>query len=442
MLRKNWKIAAYSIVGLGMLNPALGDRIADMQTKIDAMGAKLAQFEADQGDNWLNQRRAEEVKGLILEVLSDADMRASFAGDGATAGYDGKHFFLQSVDGAFALYLNGQIDFRYIWNNQGTAGPGVDEDEGGFQARRLKLKASGHISSPKIKYKVTLATNRGDGNTFLEAYEVSHRVNDNVQIAAGLMKLPLLTEELTSSSKLLAVERTPTNEFFTLNRAEGVRLRYDDGPILINFMVSDGANSERSDFDEDKSEIALTGRIDYLVQGERSQAKDFTGWSGEEQFLNIGGAYHMEYGDGRNGGGSNYHAHTIDARWENGPLNLFAAYIGATIDSDMTATPDRDMTGLVVQGGIHIVPDKVEVFGQWFYIDGDISGEDKFDGCVAGVNYYINGHRTKFTADVIWLNEMLPTSNPFGASASSSGLGLISGDEDELAVRTQFQVLF
>jgi len=442
MLRKNLMTAVFTIAGLALLTPAQGDQIADMQAQMDAMSEKLSRFEAQQGDNWLNERRAEEVKGLIMEVLADADMRASLAGDGTMAGYDGKGFFIKSADGAFALYLNGQIQFRYIWNNQDTTGPGVDEDEGGFQSRRVKLKARGHISSPKFKYKVTLAADRSDGSVSLEAYEIGHQINDNVTVSAGLMKLPLLTEELTSSSKLLAAERTPTNEFFTLNYAEGVRLTYDDGPVLINFMVSDGGNSANSDFDEDESELALTGRIDYLVQGKRSQGKDFTGWSGEEQFLSIGGAYHLEYGDGRNGGGDDYHAHTIDARWENGPVNLFAAYIGATIDSDAAATPDRDMTGIVVQGGIHIVPDKVEVFGQWFYIDGDVAGEDEFDGWVAGVNYYINGHKTKLTTDVIWLNEMLPSSNPFGASASSSSLGLISGEKNELAVRTQFQVLF
>ena len=97
---------------------------------------------------------------------------------------------------------------------------------------------------------------------------------------------------------------------------------------------------------------------------------------------------------------------------------------------------------LVVQGGLHIVPDKFEVFAQWFSIDGDVSGEDDFDGCVFGINYYINGHRTKFTADVIFLNEDAPTANPFGDSIRTSRLGLISGDEDEMAIRTQIQLIF
>jgi phosphate-selective porin OprO and OprP len=442
MLRMNWKTAVFTIAGLGLMTPAQGDQITDMQAQIDSLRSELSQVKSDQGDNWLNERRAEEVKGLIMEVLSDADMRASLMNDGAVAGHNGEHFFIGSADGAFLMVLSGQVDFRYIWNNQDVSTG--DEDEGGFQTRRLKLKFDGHISSPKIGYHVQLARNSSgsDQTMILEEYNVSHQVNDNVQIAGGLMKLPFLREELISSTKQLAVERSIANEFFTLNRAEGVRLRYDDGPLLINFMISDGANSGISEFDNDSSELALTGRIDYLIEGERSQLKDFTGWSGEGQTLNIGGAYHMEYGDGRNGGTSNYDAYTIDAQWENGPLNLFGAYTAASIDPDSSGTDDRDMNGLVIQGGVHVVPDKVEVFGRWVYLDGDVSGEDNFNACTVGMNYYINGHRTKFTADVIWLNDMVPTANPFGANITSNGLGLITGAEDELAVRTQFQVLF
>lgn len=440
MLRKNWKTAAFTIAGLGLMTPAQGDQIADMQAQIDSLRSELSQVKVEQGDNWLNERRAEEVKGLIMEVLSDADTRASLLSDGAIAGHDGKHFFVQSADGAFALYAGGQIDFRYIYNNQDASG--VDEDEGGFQTRRIKIKLDGHISSPKIGYHLQLSKSSSSSDIYLQEWNVSHQLNDNINVAGGVMKLPFLKEELTSSSKLLAAERTPTGEFFTLNRAEGVRLTYDDGPIRITAMLSDGANSSHTEFDDDETEVALTGRIDYLVEGERSQLKDFTGWSGEGQVLNIGGAYHLEYGDGRNSGSSDYHAHTIDAQYENGPVNLFAAYTGASIDPDESTAADRDMDGLVVQGGVHIVPDKFELFAQWFYIDGDVSGEDEFDGCVFGFNYYINGHRTKFTTDVILLNDALPTANPFGANASSNGLGLITGTEDEMAVRSQFQLLF
>ena len=449
MLRKNWKTAAFTLAGLGLMTPAQGDQIADMQAQIDSLRAELSQVKVDQGDNWLNERRAEEVKGLIMEVLSDADTRASLLGDGATAGYGEHGFFIMSPDNAFALYISGQLQFRYIWNNQDTGSPGAnpDEDEGGFQTRRAKIKFNGHISSPKIGYHLVLAHERTNGNTFLEEYDVNYQVNDNLQVAGGLMKLPFLREELISSTRQLAVERSSVNEFFTLNRGEGVRLRYDDGPVLINFMLSDGANSgpnasTNGDFNQDKSELALTGRVDYLVQGDRSQGKDFRGWSGEEQFLNFGVAYHLEYGDARNGGTADFHAYTIDAQWENGPYNAYLAYIGASTSPDSGAVDNRQMNGLVLQGGVDIDPDKVDFFGRWGYIDGDVRGESPVNIYTAGFNYYINGHQTKFTTDVVWLDNMLPAATAFGANPASTGLGLISGTDNELAVRSQIQVLF
>jgi hypothetical protein len=446
MFRKNWKTAAFAIAGLGLLNPAQADQITDMQAQIDALRTELSQVKVDQGDNWLNERRAEEVKGLIMEVLSDADTRASLMSDGAVAGHDGEHFFINSADGAFSLVVSGQLQFQYVYNNQDdeATAPGGDEDDSGFQTRRAKVKLDGHISSPKVGYHVQLAKDWGssDGDIGLEEYHISHQLNDNVEIAGGLIKLPFAREELVDSSRQLAVERSLHNQFFSVMRAEGIRLAYNDGPLLVNVMLSDGAGSQHTDFEDDEAEVAITARVDYLLQGDRSQLDDFTGWSGEESALNVGGAVHLEYGDSRNGGTDDYSAWTIDVQWEDGPLNAFAAWTSATIDPDASGSSDRDMDGLVVQGGIHIIPDKVELFGRWLTIDGDVSGEDDFEAMAFGVNYYINGHRTKLTLDVLMLEDDVPTANAFGDSMTTSRQGLITGDKDEMAVRAQLQLLF
>ncbi len=439
MLRNKLTASAFAVAGLGLMAPAQGDQITDMQAQIDALRAELSQVQTTQGDNWLTERRAEEVKGLIMEVLSDADTRASLLNDGAVAGHDGKHFFIASPDGAFAMYLAGQLQFRYVYNNQDISTG--DEDEGGFTTRRAKVKLKGHISSPKVKYDVTLA-HSSSGNTFLEDYNVSYDYTDNLTVSAGLMKLPFLREELVSSSKQLAAERSSTNEFFTLNRAEGIKLTYGEDNWVLNLMVSDGANTGISGPFGQSSEFAATVRGDIALEGELKQAKDFTGWDGEGTSLVLGGAYHLELGDGRNGGTSDYNAYTVDLSYEDSGFNLYGAYIVAEIDPDSSGSSDRDMDGFVVQGGIDLVPDKTEIFGRYEFIDGDVSGEDDFDAYTVGVNFYINGHATKFTVDAVFLNEDLPTSNPFGANAGSSSLGLLTGTEDEMAVRSQFQLLF
>lgn len=107
MLRKHLTAVAFAAAGLGLFAPAHADKITDMQSQIDALRAELRQVKADQGDNWLNDRRAEEVKSLIKEVLSDADTRASLLNDGAVAGFDGKNFFIASADGAYEMDFSG-----------------------------------------------------------------------------------------------------------------------------------------------------------------------------------------------------------------------------------------------------------------------------------------------------------------------------------------------
>ena len=59
---------------------------ADLQSQLATLKARLAELEAKQNGTWLNERRAQEVKSLVREVLSDADTRASLLSDGLTAG--------------------------------------------------------------------------------------------------------------------------------------------------------------------------------------------------------------------------------------------------------------------------------------------------------------------------------------------------------------------
>jgi hypothetical protein len=60
------------------------DKDVDVVAELQALKAEVARLRAENGDSWLNQRRAEEVKSLVHEVLADADTRASLAGEGMT----------------------------------------------------------------------------------------------------------------------------------------------------------------------------------------------------------------------------------------------------------------------------------------------------------------------------------------------------------------------
>jgi len=431
---------------------------ADLRAELVQIKAQLAQVQSTQSAAWLNERRAEEIKGLIREVLADADTRASLLQDGLTAGHDGKHFFLKSNDGAFVLKIAGQIQLRALWDFQSDrdAGgrAGNDDDDQGFQVRRTKIKFFGNVPGSKIDYKVVLAADRGDGNIFLEDVIVGRAINDNWYISGGKQKIPFLREELTSSSKLLAVERGLVTEFFTLDRAEGVQFDYSNNDnVKASFSLNDGADSETTDIGADEVEYAVTARGDYRVMGDWGAQSDQTAWQGQDDAAFIGAAVHYQAGDGNNSDVSssaiaNYLAWTVDGSYENGNgASVFASFTGGHIEPDASGAGDRDMYGFLVQGAYNI-DDQWQPFVRWEWLDQDdpTTAEDTVQAFTFGVNRYVRGHNVKVSADVVWIYDGVSSPNPFGNSITSTGLGT-SGwssaeDNDVIILRTQVQVLF
>ena len=73
------------------------DKIQTLQKLVHELREDVAELKNQKNETWLNQQRAEEIRSLVLEVLSDADTRASMRGDGVLAGYDGGAY-LMSLD--------------------------------------------------------------------------------------------------------------------------------------------------------------------------------------------------------------------------------------------------------------------------------------------------------------------------------------------------------
>ena len=355
---------------------------ASEQAKVAALEARITQLEAQQSSDWLNQRRAEEMKSLIQEVLSDADTRASLLESHMTAGHNGKHFFLASEDATFLLEISGQIQLRYVYNHRDEK-PGTDEfgdptssivsdeDEFGFEVRRTKIKFAGHIADPKLHYAIQLAVDRQDNHVEADKIVIAYELMDGVTLWGGEDKGPFLREELTRSSRQLAVDRTFVNEFFTLDKVQGVGLKADIGDAVKgHVMVNDGLRSgdggtsvnpftqgapfsgpgtdefgETGDdlgtrsttkrFHEDASDFAVTARIDLRLAGEWSQMEDFAAWSGEDTGLFVGAALHYEVGEtGDSFNNNDFFMWTIDGSLETNGFNLFAAVVGMHTDND------------------------------------------------------------------------------------------------------------
>jgi phosphate-selective porin OprO/OprP len=424
----------------GMAMPAVAQQ--DVQSEVAELRSRLAQLESQ---SWLNERRAEEVKTLIREVLADADTRASLMQEGVMAGVDDKgKVFLQSADGSFRMNVWGQVQFRYIFNIQDDDSRATPADDAGFQVRRVKLGFNGHVADPKLTYALVLATDRGDGNVFVEDIKVGYTFDNGLGLNFGKYKLPFLRQELQSSARQLAVERASVTEFFTLNRGEQVELTYTSDMIKGALSINDGSNTEFSDIGADPVEIGLTARADVKLAGDWKQFDDVSSWPGEDMGLVVGAAVHWQTPKSDRAPGD-YFGWTVDGQFETNGLGILAAVMGGHIYDRNDGGDRRDMYGFLIEGGYH-VSKELEPFVRYEFLDADDDG-DNLHIVTLGANWYLRGHNAKWTTDlVLVLDGDNATNNPFGASEFSSGLGFTgfsSADDDiYIMLRSQFQLLF
>lgn len=459
MTVRNLNVAIALVVSMVVASQAHAATDAEWEARVQRLENRISELETDKNGNWLNERRAEEIKALVQDVLSDADTRASLMADGAVAGHDGKHFFLASADGSFLLEFAGQIQFRWISNFENDDTGVADGDDHGFQIRRTKLNFSGHVEAAgKWDYEVVLAVDRTNGSVEAEDVVIARKLADGVKLKFGKFKLPFLREELTSSKRQLAVDRSSVTEFFTLDRSEQVALELTPmDNVKAVFSFNDGSDEEFSTIGADEVELSFTGRIDVALAGNLSQIKDFAAWSGEPFGAFIGAAFHYQTGDAKNDGlGSNegetdYFSWTIDGSIETNGFNIFAAVMGNSHDADTgSGNFDGDQLGVLIQGGYMVIPDKLEPFVRFEYIDSDQAALADDDAMILtlGANWYMKKHNAKLTIDAVIIldgSDFGAFANDFTNSQDGDGLGFSSGDtvtDDTVLVRVQFQLLF
>ncbi|MGA1394084.1 MAG: porin, partial [Phycisphaerales bacterium] len=204
------------------------DKIGQLEATVDRLNSRLGEIEAADGERWLSEERADQIRGVVMDVLADAEGRTSFQSDAAVAGYaPGKGFYVRSADGKYSMQISGQLQVRYILNDAGR-----QSTEYGFQIRRAKIAFSGNIFDETWTYKIQGAFNRGSnnlntGNTanfLVEDAWIEKDFGDGLSMKLGQFKAPWLQEDLVSSRRQLAVERSLLAGYFQQNYDRGIEL--------------------------------------------------------------------------------------------------------------------------------------------------------------------------------------------------------------------------
>jgi len=390
---------------------------------------------------------ADGVRALVAEMIADAESRSSLLQSGGTAGHDG-NFFLSSADGNFTMKMSGQLQTRYTYNFN-DENPPIDDTVSGFNLPRTALRWEGQIFGD-FGYAIQGLYNRAGGGFTLEDAYMSTEVGDGMTLYWGQGRTSFLTEDSLYETKSLAVDQSVVNSVFGQGRSQGIALAGQEEDWSWEVAFTDGFRSANTDFGASTADYAITGRVDFKAAGDWSQFEQFTSARGSEYAAKIGGAVHFQDGpDTPVSDGVSIFGYTVDAMAEGDGWNAFAMFVGTTTDDDGTGL-DTDDFGWLIQGGV-FVDDDWELFGRFeqVFADSDRVNDDDFSAFTVGANYYIHGQAAKFSIDLSWYldapngNDLVSGADPNSGSGTGSGIGLLNGiEEDQVAIRAQFQLLF
>jgi len=414
----------------------------------EQLEARVQQLESAVQDLHANQAagpNTQDVQNVVEQVIRDADQRSQLlqANGGLQAGYD-KGFFIRSDDGAYVLKPGVQFQFRGIYNFNDADS---DESESGFEVRRVRFRFDGNFISPDLTYSFVWDTNRNGGAvTLLDAW-AQYKFADEWAVKLGQFKESFSHEKDISGFSQLAVDRSLVDTVLGGNltdRVQGMALVYGskENPFRAEATFSDGDNSKNTDFRDNiagtfDANWGAAGRVEYKVFGDWANYRDFTAKNNKVDLLVAGAGTSYTERDS-----NNTLLNTLDLQYENtSGLGLYGAVHGNFTDLKDAADDDsRFDWGALAQVG-YLLNKQWEVFGRYdvILLDEDfVTSEDTFNEFTAGVNYYLGQdgsalHRAKITVDVVYL--------PDGSPSAQTGSGITAGEEDQIVLRGQFQLV-
>lgn len=429
--------ALAGVLSLGAIAQAAEPTAAELRSQLEQLQAKIEKVEAKQS---ADAQQAATSRELTADAATRSQLLQS---EGVVAGFN-KGFFIQSADGAFKLQPFFQFQFRSVTNYRDNAGVNGDDDsdtQNGFEIRRMKFGFKGNAISKDLTYEFRWATSRTSGSPVLENAYIQYKFADDFAFKVGQWKDNVFHEETTSSQRQLTVDRSLLNELLgggQTDYVQGVSLLYLTDAVHAELALTDGANSDNTDFTEggggtlsiDGPNYGVSGRVEYKVLGDWHAYDDFTAMGNKDDLLVVGGGF-----DYTEGGDAYALYHTADVQWEPASvvgLAVYGAYVANYNDSGDGGT-SYDW-GFLGQAGF-MINEQFEIFGRYDFIRIDTDAdEDTFHEITVGGNYYFYGHNAKATVDLTYL--------PSGSPTSESGIGVLASDDSQFIIRGQFQLAF
>ena len=467
--------AALTLSGLVIADTDAEAKNRELEARLAAAEAKINQLSTTSNDQWLTDQRSDEIRGLVQDVLADADTRASLLQGGVTSGYqDG--FMIVSADNNWSLKINGLMQTRWVWNQRAENG-NKDKDDtnfgnnAGFELARMALNFSGNVVDPSWTYNVRLQFGTYGGYGSYSTYAgiddtrgglsnidwayIDKDLGGGLSVRLGIQKTPLMREWQVNAENQLGIERSLVSYYFQEGVQNGLSLAWESDVFRVRAMYGNGDGQGSVTYDNSaNSQPAFTARAEFLAGGSWDQFESFTSMPGDEAGILIGVAGSYENTKKRrdeafttgNSRKSQW-AVTADAQVDFG---------GATVAGSLTWSEQRmknddkaNPWGAVVQAGV-FVTDDWEVYGRFQFLDYDEDAYDDMFILAVGLNGYLGGtDNIKWSTEVGYsfgkINSLAAAGPEAGSGAGYTNWSYSNDDknkEGEWMVRTQLQLYF
>jgi hypothetical protein len=379
------------------------DQNSELAAEVANLKAQIAEMKNSQGDAWLTEQRASEIRGIVTDVLADADTRSSLQGSGAGAGYNGG-FFMSSADGNYSMKLNVLEQVRWTFNNRNDAPTGEDQTWG-FENKRTRLTFGGNMVDSTWSYKVAYYFAYSNDVEFLGVDSNGDPVNQSPVLAdafvskdmggglsftVGQFKLPFSGEYGTDAGNLQFNDYSTISNAFADGYGQGLMLSYSADAFRAAVAYVNALNQVDANWGSGSpsDEFALTGRAEFKLSGTWDQFNNAMSFRGEEMGVLIGAG--LNWADSNTAGDGDVFGATVDVTVDFGGANVMGAFYWDNNDDSASENP----YGFTLQGGV-FVSDDVELVARYEYGDPDANSND-FSTLTFGANWYLAQNTAKF----------------------------------------------
>jgi hypothetical protein len=401
-------------------------------------------MKASQGDAWLTEQRATEIRGIVTDVLADADTRSSLQGSGAGAGYNGG-FFLSSADGNYSMKINVLEQVRWTFNNRNDATDGEDQTWG-FENKRTRMTFGGNMVDSSWSYKVAyyfaysndVEFGTDDGAVLADAF-VAKDLGGGTSLTVGQFKLPFSGEYGTDAGNLQFNDYSTVSNAFADGYGQGIMISHsaDAFRAAVAYVNALSQVNENWDAGSPDDEYALTGRAEFKLSGTWDQFNNAMSFRGEEMGVLIGAG--LNWADSNTAGDGDVFGATVDVTVDFGGANVMGAFYWDNLDDN--AVGGENPYGFTLQGGV-FVSDDWELVARYEYGDADTDADDNdFSTLTFGANWYMAQNTAKLGLNFGYAFDQIGDTWG-GAAAGNNWLGDATGEDGQWLLQAQMSFSF